>query len=356
MTVSISRHRVSSVARMYVLLAMVSITNASAAAAFSNLWIFGDSYSDVGNFYISSGNQVPSSAFGFSNGRYSDGPIWADHLAAGLGLSTLTPGFNTAFSPGNNLAVGGAMTNTLNSQLPTPGTGMRSQVDGFLTFYNPFIPNGQNSSSLFVLFGGANNGYLWTSPFDLNDLAGIIASAMADIDGMVRDLHDAGAQSFMIPNLPGYSVVDDWFSGTPQGTLFFAQQFNASLADTIAALRAELGVTIIEVDFFGLFQSLLASPPPSITNVSQPCLDMSASLGFEGLCSNPEAFLMFDALHPSAATHALMGEAALSAVPLPTALPLFVLALAGLVPACGRRGRDKRSDDPCHSRWAQKSE
>ncbi|MGE3772164.1 MAG: hypothetical protein AB7I32_04520, partial [Gammaproteobacteria bacterium] len=175
--------------------------------------------------------------------------------------------------------------------------------------------------------------------------------------GMVRDLHDAGAQSFMIPNLPGYSVVDDWFSGTPQGTLFFAQQFNASLADTIAALRAELGVTIIEVDFFGLFQSLLASPPPSITNVSQPCLDMSASLGFEGLCSNPEAFLMFDALHPSAATHALMGEAALSAVPLPTALPLFVLALAGLVPACGRRGRgDKRSDDPCHSRWAQKSE
>jgi len=57
---------------------------------------------------------------------------------------------------------------------------------------------------------------------------------------------------------------------------------------------------------------------------------MNASQGFESLCANPEAFLMFDSLHPSAATHALMGELALSAVPLPPMLPVFALALAGL--------------------------
>lgn len=343
MRAAVDQLRVSSPGRICALLVALTASNAAIAASFSNLWIFGDSYSDVGNFHISSGGLIPSSAFGYSEGRYADGPVWADHLVAGLGLPPLSPGFNTAFLPGNNLAVGGAMTNTLNSQLPTPGTGMRSQVDGFLTFYNPLLSAAENSASLFVLFGGANNGYLWTSPFDLADLADIIASAMDDIDGMVRDLHNAGAQTFMIPNLPGYAVSDDWFIGTPEGTQFVSEQFNTSLADTIVTLRAELGVTIIEVDFFGLFQSLLTSPPPGITNLSEPCLNLNASLGLESLCSNPEAFLMFDALHPSAVTHALMGEAALSAVPLPATLPLLGLALAGFLPVRRRSHRDSRS-------------
>ena len=301
---------------------------ASAATTFTNVWIFGDSYSDVGNFFISSGGATPPSAFGFNNGRYSNGEVWVDHLAAGLGLPAVTPGFNSSFLPGNNLAVGGAMTNTLNSQLPTPGSGMRSQVNGFLTFYNPLIPAGQNAGSLFVLFGGANNGYLWTAPFNLGDLATIIANAMSDIDGMVRNLNSVGAQTFMIPNLPGVAVADDWFVGSPEGTLFFAQQFNASLATTIAALRTELGIDIVEVDFFSLFQNLLNDMSDGITNISEPCLNMSSGFALESLCSNPAEYLMFDALHPSSSTHVAMGHAALSAIPLPATLPLFALALA----------------------------
>ena len=306
----------------------------TASSAITNpnaLWIFGDSYSDIGNFYISSGNTVPSSALGYDNGRWTDGAMWVEHLASALSLPALVPGFNFSGNAGTNLAVGGALTDTTNSQVPTAGSGMRSQVDGFRDFYNPFIPAGQNAGSLFVVFGGANNGYKW---LDINDTAlldTLVDEAMTDIDGIVRDLHSYGAQYFLMPNLPGFTVPDDWFVGSPAGTIAFAQGFNAGLATKIAELRADLGVEIVEVDFFGLFQDLLTNTTDGITNISAPCLDLNAVGGFEGLCGNPEQYLMFDAIHPSAAAHEAMADAAFAAlVPIPAALPLFLSAVFGI--------------------------
>ena len=76
------------------------------AAAFSSLFVFGDSLSDTGNnaAVIDSGMALPLYAPGertttpisspafiptlpYASNRYSNGPVWVEGLAAGLGLS-----------------------------------------------------------------------------------------------------------------------------------------------------------------------------------------------------------------------------------------------------------------------------
>lgn len=81
---------------------LLSMTAVSGEAAFSNVFFFGDSLSDTGNGYTASGGTFPPSPY--QDGRFSDGPLWVEYLASGLGLPaasdawlnpTLTPASNT---------------------------------------------------------------------------------------------------------------------------------------------------------------------------------------------------------------------------------------------------------------------
>src|SRR5437660_8377950 len=49
--------------------------------------VFGDSLSDVGNVYAATGSPPAP----YYPGRYSNGPIWVERLAANLGLPAPTP-------------------------------------------------------------------------------------------------------------------------------------------------------------------------------------------------------------------------------------------------------------------------
>lgn len=315
--------------------AMLGLSIGSAVAAttsFEAMWVIGDSLSDTGNLFKSSGNTFPSNALGYANGRLSNGTLWVEHVAAGLGLPALTPGFNQSFTAGNNLAVAGARTDTTNSLGAfADGSGMRSQVNGFSTFYRPALSNTQVANSLFVVAAAGNDVTLWTDTSDLGARDAVIQQSMTNLDGLIRDLHTAGAQSFLVPNFPGVIVPDDW---SPQFAVErmtnFAPAYNNELASLMTNLRTDLGVTIYEVDFHALFQELLTDTTDSISNVTAPCLDLSAVGAFQGACGNPDAFPMYDALHPTAATHQLMGATALSAIPLPATLPLLSAALGGL--------------------------
>ncbi len=90
-----------------VLLGLVAIMSIQAwsAPAFEHLVVFGDSLSDTGNA-----------------GRFSNGPVWVEHLADRLGLK-LSP----SQRGGSNFAVGGARLD------PRSGLhSLRAQVDAFL--------------------------------------------------------------------------------------------------------------------------------------------------------------------------------------------------------------------------------
>jgi thermolabile hemolysin len=99
----------------------------------ANLYSFGDSFSDTGNaHHLTKGQRASES------GRFCDGLVWIDFLAAHLGL-TLTPGFVDPDAIANlNFATGGATTGQENlfpavmpdlPKLP----GLQQQIQGFLT-------------------------------------------------------------------------------------------------------------------------------------------------------------------------------------------------------------------------------
>jgi outer membrane lipase/esterase len=78
----------------------------AAAGPFSSLVVFGDSLSDVGNidnatpFFFKYPGQY------YYQGRFSNGPVWVEPLAAGLGLPTIA----ASTDGGNDFAYGGAQT------------------------------------------------------------------------------------------------------------------------------------------------------------------------------------------------------------------------------------------------------
>ena len=71
--------------------AAAGLFGASAQAGpYSDLIIFGDSLSDTGNVFIVTGGALPSQSAGpYAGGRFSNGPLWVETLANGLGLPTV---------------------------------------------------------------------------------------------------------------------------------------------------------------------------------------------------------------------------------------------------------------------------
>jgi phospholipase/lecithinase/hemolysin len=74
-----------------------------AAGPFSDLIVFGDSLSDVGNIQSAIGIYPGD---GYFNGRFSNGSVYAEALSMGLGLGPLVRSTNS----GDNFAYGGART------------------------------------------------------------------------------------------------------------------------------------------------------------------------------------------------------------------------------------------------------
>ncbi|MEM7467293.1 MAG: SGNH/GDSL hydrolase family protein [Pseudomonadota bacterium] len=322
------------------LFGVVFLSNSvNAATNYQGLWILGDSYSDRRNAHISSMGFVVPAADGYDDGRWSNGPMWVEHLASHLGLPEPAPGFNTNFSAGNNLAVGGAKTGTGNSLGPAwDNTGMLAQLNnGFLPFYSNPATNGDD---LFVIFGGGNDSQDW-NPLDASSLNNVVSNAMSNLDGIVRSLYNVGARSFMMPNLPGYSVFGT-VNPQPNLTTEYADAFNPAHAAMVASLRNDLNdIVIYEVDFESLFDEIVDDPTSfGLSNVSAPCLDYSAGFVLQSACGNPEDYLLFDTVHPTAAAHQFMGDAAIASlqpIPVPGVAPLMAIFAIGM--AHYRRGR-----------------
>ena len=51
---------------------------------YNAIYVFGDSYCDVGNVYTATKGAIPAAPY--YNGRFSNGPIWIDHVASASGL------------------------------------------------------------------------------------------------------------------------------------------------------------------------------------------------------------------------------------------------------------------------------
>jgi len=295
------------------------MVRAPAQADFSKLYVFGDSLSDDGNVYTLTGGAFPPSPPYAQH--FSNGPVAVDHLAGLLGIG-LTP----SAIGGTNYAVGGATTGTDN-YLPTEypplglgpalnNTGMQTQVNTFTAARPAFDP----STTLFVLWGGPND-------FLLSPTPATAAQAVTNLTNEIVALESVGARNFLVPNMPDLSITPFGRSLTAEQQLGLQQLslgFDTGLDHALAAVRAGSppGVDIVGFNTLGALNALLANPSAfGLSNVTDPC--------FNGVsvCGDPDQYLFWDTVHPTAHVHDILGTEFAAAVPEPQTWHLLALGL-----------------------------
>ena len=301
-------------------LALVTLTSTVVhAAQFSNLYVFGDSLSDVGQFSTVTGGLVPPASLGYFDGRFSNGPVWVDYLAAALGVSSTTQ---------TNFAIGGASTGTQNSSLPgLPG--LQQEIAGF----TQAVPQA-DPKALYVIWAGAND-YLGT----IGQTNPTIP--VANIDQAINALVQDGAKDILVANLPDLGLVP---LVSAQGPLVssavstLVQAHDTLLAQSLATLAPQLapqGVTLIAFDVNAVFNGVISNPAPyGFTNVSDPCLvntPLFFNAGAVSVCSDPNQYLFWDSLHPTTAADQIVADAAFKTINVSTSAVPEPPTTAGLV-------------------------
>lgn len=320
----------------------LGFTALAQALPYTNLFVFGDSLSDVGNDLIVTGGAIPNPTYynsGGVSGRFNDGLNYADYLAAGLGLS-LTP----SVSGGTNYAYGGARTSSVAIGLPPTALSFNQQISAFTATHAH-----ADAGALYVLWIGAN---------DMSDaiaaaakgtpgaVGAAIGNAMQGIGGAIQTLSGMGATHFLIPNMPDLALIPAITSRGSGGLSLLAHgastSFNDALADTLAGFTS---VDVRAFDVFSVHTAVTADPAAyGFSNVTNACY----SGGVDGLalpggptpsvCSAPDQYMYWDYEHPTQAMHAVLGSLALAAaVPEPSQALLLLLGLAAL--GAVRRGR-----------------
>jgi phospholipase/lecithinase/hemolysin len=281
---------------------LLSFSYSASADPYSAVFVYGDSLSDNGNLYGVSG--IPPAPY--YNGRFSNGPVAVEQLAAQLGAPLSDFAWGGATTGIGNSGDGGSQTSLGAFGLP----GMLSELAAYP------VPPALISSSLFVVWGGAND----------FEAGGSVTNAITDINAIVASLQASGATHILVPGLPDLGLTPEFY-GDAAATAF-SQQFNQGLQSTLPS-------GVVYSDLYSLLNLVTQNPGAyGLTDVTTPC--------FNGIsvCSNPDQHLFWDDIHPTTAADSIIAsqfQSDLTPVPEPSSIFLLGSGVAGLAALLRRR-------------------
>jgi outer membrane lipase/esterase len=304
------------------LLAAIGLVfSTGAQAAYSSMFVFGDSLSDSGNNYIALGTTTPVAAitgnsfipsYPYASGNYTNGATWAQSFAAMTGLGSLP-----SLAGGTNYAFGGARTS---------GGGFPYSLTNQAGMFLGGHPGGVPSDALYVVAGGGNNARDAVAAIAGGanaslTIAATAAAYAADIGGIVSELKTAGAQHIVVWDTPdiGAAPAIKYYGLSALGNAV-ASAMNGALA------LALIGTGAQTYDLFGHMDAWVADPGAyGLTNVVDACGAL--------LACDPSKYLFWDGIHPTSAGQALVARDMYAlAVPEPAT---YGMLLAGLVLVAG---------------------
>jgi phospholipase/lecithinase/hemolysin len=321
----------------------------ASALAFSDVLFFGDSLTDTGNvtaLYATLPHPpgapavIPGPPYD-PDGRASNGPLYADVLAARLGADALA-----SQRGGDNFAFGGARTRY--QLFGPPFLGIIDQVSAFRA-----RPGGADPNALYVVWGGSNNLqdiFLRRTTDALGQPIPDVAATLNDMAGVLQGLYDEGARWLLVPNAPDLGLVPRVreLGGAP-GQAFatsLVRQYNHGLDATLDAFSAaHAQAHVLRFDSFAFLDALVDDAASlGFVNTTDRCYtgDDQHFTGGGTVCAQPDQYVFWDGIHPTAAVHRLLGEAMAQAVPEPSSWLLLAAGLACVV-AGTRRARRQAS-------------
>lgn len=253
-----------------------------ARAAFSSLYVFGDSVSTTTN--------SPGGAL-FYGERYSNGRVWVEVLAERQGLT---------YESNKNLSFFGHYSPIL------------------VTNVNAFTAPGDANTSLFIVW--VNNAdfvdfILQYSPYDLGTIAAwtnAINTSLTNHLATIQTLHSKGARTLIMPNAADVTFAP-FFAGLSAADRAFIRarviQFNTAFTTLLAQAQSSLSnLTIYSPDMFTLLDKVMAQPADyGLTNALSGGLSIDAlqdsNLTDKSLNGPGTNYIFWDYLDPTAKFH-----------------------------------------------------
>jgi len=262
---------------------------------FSDVYVFGDSISDIGNaFDITkkiNGEGLPPAPPYFRE-HFSNGPVWVEYLTQLLGLASKRE---------NNFAVGGANTdgnNTFAPQNPFGLPGLQQELNSFITS----VDQNADPQALYIIWAGAND-YLGGNITDPTE-------PVKNITNAVTALTEVGAKNIMVVNLPDLGKIPASRNNAERSTPLTAltKAHNSGLATALQTLsQSSIDVNIIPFDVSAVFDQILTEPKKfGFTNVTDVELEQLSK--FQGYT---DKFFFWDIVHFTTAAHKMLAKLAL---------------------------------------------
>ncbi len=282
------------------LLALILVAQSGIVAAYTDLFFFGDSLSDIGNTQAATSSTIffvyPGSHY--YEGRFSNGPVYAELLSQQMGMGTLT----RSSAGGNNFAYGGAKTLGTSGITGSFINDLGEQVDDYTSTRDA------DAGALYILWAGAND--LFDGQLDMSIPVGNITSD-------IQQLYDDGARQFLVLNLPKLGATPA-YNGTAVSRADWNKRtlaFNTELSSGLDSLENSLSqISINRFDVESLFDSVLASPSTyGLTNATIPAAPGLEPGNFlyndDNIVENPDEYLFWDEVHPTAVMHSALADA-----------------------------------------------
>lgn len=274
---------------------------------FSGIVAFGDSLTDRGRFFAAT---LEATGIGFppppyDDGRLSNGPLWIEELATQLGLPKPTA-YSLTSQEGNDFAFAGAESG-FGRRLSPPEvliSDLGEQIVEYLA--SNALDDDELDDELFVIWIGAN------------DFFGGQTDAMVPVQNLsshISTLSSFGAENFLVLNLPPLGQTPFARKNSPLDPTSLdslSAEFNKLLNAELDDLEDNLGIRILRVDVFELFEEVTGDPPSfGLANVTEPAL---LDLESQTVVPNPDEYLFWDDLHPTTVAHTILGGVAAAVI------------------------------------------
>jgi phospholipase/lecithinase/hemolysin len=264
----------------------------------SQIYVFGDSLSDIGNTFDLTqkalGEGLPPASPYFA-GRFSNGPVWVEYLARFLKVPS---------SRHTNFAASGANTGSTNTFIPNNPynlPGLQQQIEQFIASTRG---SQADPEAVYIVWAGAND-----------YMSGGITDPNAPVENLlnaIRSLLNVDAKQIMAVNLPdlGKLPASRGDSQVVSALDALTQAHNAALATSLHALQdsvsSNIKITLFDVNL--LFKQMFAEPAEfGFTNVADTEMEKLAQ--FQGYT---DTFFFWDTIHPTTFAHLTLAKAAIA--------------------------------------------